>query len=231
MATKAGEYEGINQDRPDALDGAVPLTLGQEFSGYVARSTTASNSFAVRWTGLYEAGARRTASANRAECPAGFAEKAAERITRVDGQPFVSARTSSPPSPGTSEGDASGALRTLGLRLMKIANTSAGWVRPAVRLAELRPAGERARLVDHARQGEPDPERALTMVCLPAWATTWPSASPVAREFRAERVQAGDRVQRAELDPPPGRRVRSSTALCRGLMPDRERIGQYVAIR
>ena len=74
------------------------------------------------------------------------------------------------------------------------------------------PARERARLLDHARQGQPDPGRghddglhAGDRQQRHRRLRGQPGA------FRAERVQAGDRQRRAAVDPPPRRRVRSAS--------------------
>ena len=91
----------------------------------------------------------------------GFAEAAAAEIAKLTGLPFVTA-----PNKFTVQGahDAlvqlSGTLRTLAVSLYKIANDirlmSCG---PRAGFAELHPPGERARLLDHAGQGQPDPGR------------------------------------------------------------------------
>jgi len=74
---------------------------------------------------------------------------------------------------------ASGRAAELACALMKIAN-DIRWdgFRPAVRARRAAAAGERARLVDHARQGEPDQSEALTMVCCQVMGNDVAVASP-----------------------------------------------------
>ena len=105
------------------LQDATPLTLGQEFSGYV--SLLDANLIRLRQVlpGLRELAIGGTAVGTGLNAPPQFAEKAAARIAELTGQPF----TSHPNKfAALSSHDelvmASGALKTLAGSLMKIAN-------------------------------------------------------------------------------------------------------------
>jgi hypothetical protein len=79
---------------------------------------------------------------------------------------FARPRTSSRPWRPRRAGRASTAPQHAGRRsCSRSPTTSAARQRPALRHRRADPAGKRAGLVDHARQGQPDPGEALTMVC------------------------------------------------------------------
>jgi len=63
LATKAGEYEGIIKIGRTHLMDAVPLTLGQEFSGYVAQLDYCIEQLRGALDGLYELALGGTRSA------------------------------------------------------------------------------------------------------------------------------------------------------------------------
>ena len=104
----------------------------------------------------------------------------------------------------------SGAYNVLAVSLMKIANDirllGSG---PRSGLGELHAAGERARLLDHAGQGQPDPGRGADHGRDPGHGQ--PRHRHRRRQpgpFRAQRVQAGDDLQRAAIRPADRRRLR-----------------------
>jgi fumarate hydratase class II len=70
---------------------ATPLTLGQEFSGYVTQVGNAILRIEQTLPGLYELAQGGTAVGTGLNAPKGFAEKVAERIASITGLPFVSA--------------------------------------------------------------------------------------------------------------------------------------------
>jgi fumarate hydratase class II len=70
---------------------ATPLTLGQEFSGYVQQVSNANHRLKESLHGLYELAQGGTAVGTGLNAPIGFAEKVAERIAAISGLPFVTA--------------------------------------------------------------------------------------------------------------------------------------------
>ena len=143
------------------LQDAVPLTLGQEFSGYVAQLDGDIARLEAVLPGLHEIALGGTAVGTGLNAHPEFAERVAARIAELTGQPFSRAPNKFAALAGQEATVfASGALRTLA--------TQPDEDRERHPLAGLGAAGrprraaaarERARLLDHARQGEPDPER------------------------------------------------------------------------
>src|SRR5439155_7852583 len=123
LAAKQHEFQDIVKIGRTHLMDAVPLTLGQEFSGYVAQLDAALQGVRGTLPGLYELALGGTAVGTGLNAPPGFADKAAAHIAELTGQPFVSAANK---FAALAAHDAlvltSGALRTLAVALMKIAN-------------------------------------------------------------------------------------------------------------
>ncbi len=105
------------------LQDAVPLTLGQEFSGYVAQLDADLNRIKGVLPDLYELAMGGTAVGTGLNTAKGFAEKVAQRIQQKTGFPFISAPNKFA-ALAAHDGIvmASGALKTLACSLMKIAN-------------------------------------------------------------------------------------------------------------
>jgi len=105
------------------LQDAVPLTLGQEFSGYVGQLDDNLKRIELILPGLYELALGGTAVGTGLNAPKGFADRAAEQIAKITGLPFVSA-----PNKFTAQAShdaivmTSGLLKTLACSLLKIAN-------------------------------------------------------------------------------------------------------------
>lgn len=105
------------------LQDAVPLTLGQEFSGYVGMLDDNLARLERALPGLYQLALGGTALGTGLNAGPGFAETAAEYVAQLTGLPFVSA-----PNKFTVMGAhdaivmASGTLKTLAVSLYKIAN-------------------------------------------------------------------------------------------------------------
>ena len=105
------------------LQDATPLTLGQEFSGYVAQLDHGLKHIADALPHLYELALGGTAVGTGLNAHPEFATKVAAEIAKLTGLPFVTA-------PNKFEALAScdgvvhahGALKTLAASLMKIAN-------------------------------------------------------------------------------------------------------------
>ena len=105
------------------LQDAVPLTLGQEFSGYVAQLDAAMDNIKKTLPGLYELAIGGTAVGTGLNTHPDFAVKVAKKIAELTGQPFVTAPNK---FAALAAHDAlifaSGALKTLAAAFMKIAN-------------------------------------------------------------------------------------------------------------
>ena len=105
------------------MQDATPLTLGQEWSGYVGMLTDDLERTENALQGVYRLALGGTAVGTGINSAPGFAEAAAAQIAKLTGLPFVSA-----PNKFTVQGahDAlvqlSGTLRTLAVSLYKIAN-------------------------------------------------------------------------------------------------------------
>ena len=123
LAQKSGEFDGIVKIGRTHLQDATPLTLGQEFSGYVAQLAHGARHVQDALPHLCELALGGTAVGTGLNAPKGYAEQAAAELARLTGLPFVTA-------PNKFEALASvdalvfahGALKTLAASLMKIAN-------------------------------------------------------------------------------------------------------------
>ncbi len=123
LAAKAEEFSDIVKIGRTHLQDAVPLTLGQEFSGYVAQLDADLARIAATLPGLYELAIGGTAVGTGLNTHPEFAERCAAKIAELTGLPFVSAPNK---FAALASHDAlvfaSGALKTLAVSLMKIAN-------------------------------------------------------------------------------------------------------------
>ena len=123
LMTKSEEFKDIIKSGRTHLMDAVPITLGQEFSGYVQQLDKAIERINLVLPGLYEIALGGTAVGTGLNSHPDFAEKVANNISNITGLPFVSA-------PNKFEALAAhdavvfahGALKTLAASLMKIAN-------------------------------------------------------------------------------------------------------------
>ncbi len=123
LAQKAHDFDGIVKIGRTHLQDATPLTLGQEFSGYVAQLKHGERHIRAALPHLYELALGGTAVGTGLNAPKGYAEQGAAELARLTGLPFVTA-------PNKFEALASvdalvhahGALKTLAASLMKIAN-------------------------------------------------------------------------------------------------------------
>jgi len=123
LATKAEAYERITKIGRTHLMDAVPLTLGQEFSGYVAQLTADVARIEYSMGDLYELAAGGTAVGTGLNTHPEFGVRVAEAIASITELPFVTAPNK---FAALAAHDAvvatSGALRTLAGSLMKIAD-------------------------------------------------------------------------------------------------------------
>jgi fumarate hydratase class II len=123
LDVKRIEFEGIVKIGRTHLQDAVPLTLGQEFSGYVAQLDGDIARIEASLPSLYEIALGGTAVGTGLNSHAKFGEMAAARIAAQTGLPFVTAPNKFAALAGQEATvAASGALRTLATSLMKIAN-------------------------------------------------------------------------------------------------------------
>ena len=123
LAQKASDFEDIVKIGRTHLQDATPLTLGQEFSGYVAQLEQGEKHVWAALPHLCELALGGTAVGTGLNAPPGFDVQVAAELARLSGLPFVTA-------PSKFEAMAScdalvhahGALKTLAASLMKIAN-------------------------------------------------------------------------------------------------------------
>jgi len=83
------------------LQDATPLTLGQEFSGYVNLLDRDGGRVAIALDGLYDLAIGGTAVGTGLNAHPEFAERAARKISELTGLPFRSHPNNSPRSPRT----------------------------------------------------------------------------------------------------------------------------------
>jgi fumarate hydratase class II len=123
IAAKAEEWKDIIKIGRTHMQDATPITLGQEWSGYVGMLADDLERIDDALKAVYRLALGGTAVGTGINSPPGFAEAAAAEIATLTGLPFVTA-----PNKFTVQGahDAlvqlSGTLRTLAVSLYKIAN-------------------------------------------------------------------------------------------------------------
>ena len=123
LAEKAAEYDSVVKIGRTHLQDAVPLTLGQEFSGYVAQLDYAVRRIKGALPEIFELPLGGTAVGTGLNAPAGFAEDAASEIARLTDLPFTSAPNKFALLAGHDAIVAlSGSIKALACSLMKIAN-------------------------------------------------------------------------------------------------------------
>ncbi len=168
LDAKRAEFDGIVKIGRTHLQDAVPLTLGQEFSGYVAQLDGDLARIESALPALYEIALGGTAVGTGLNSPPRFGELAAARIASLTGLPFTTAPNKFAALAGQeAEVAASGALRTLATSLMKIAN-DIRWLGsgPRAGLGELRlPENEPGSSIMPGKVN-PTQSEMLTMVCI-----------------------------------------------------------------
>ena len=176
---------------------AVPLTLGQEFSGYVQQMKYGIDRAKQTLPRLSELAQGGTAVGTGLNAPKGFDKAFAARVSEITGFRFRTARNKFEALAANDAAvEASGRLeRAGGLSDEDRQRHPLPRLRPALRPRRADPAGQRTGLVDHAGQGEPDPVRGADHGVLPG------DRQPhnghrrrLERPFRAQRVQAGDHL-------------------------------------
>ncbi len=123
LDAKAKEFMGVVKIGRTHLQDATPLTVGQEFSGWVSLLDRDGARIAMALEGLLDLAIGGTAVGTGLNAHPEFAERAARKIADLTGLPF---RSHPNKFASLSAHDeivfASGALKTLAASLMKIAN-------------------------------------------------------------------------------------------------------------
>jgi fumarate hydratase class II len=167
LRRKAAEFSGIVKIGRTHLQDATPLTLGQEFSGYVAQLDHGLRHIESALPHLHELALGGTAVGTGLNAHPEFADRVAKELSRITGHPFASA-------PNKFEALAAhdalvfahGALKTLAASLMKIAN-DVRWLSsgPRCGIGELRiPENEPGSSIMPGKVN-PTQSEALTMAC------------------------------------------------------------------
>jgi fumarate hydratase class II len=167
LGKKSDEFKNLIKIGRTHLMDAVPMTLGQEFSGYVAQLDAALARIQGSLPELYELALGGTAVGTGINTHRDFPSKAAAHLAKLTGQPFVSAKNKfyalATHDPLVA---ASGTLRSLSAALMKIAN-DIRWLGsgPRAGLAELHlPENEPGSSIMPGKVN-PTQSEAMTMVC------------------------------------------------------------------
>uniref|UniRef100_A0A646QHX9 fumarate hydratase n=1 Tax=Hemiscolopendra marginata TaxID=943146 RepID=A0A646QHX9_9MYRI len=123
LDAKAKEFKDIIKIGRTHTQDAVPLTLGQEFSGYVTQMAFGIERVNATLPRLYYLAAGGTAVGTGLNCKKGFAEKVAAKVSQLTGLPFVTAPNKFEAlAANDSMVEVSGALNVIACSVMKIAN-------------------------------------------------------------------------------------------------------------
>ncbi len=168
LAKKSFEFKDIIKIGRTHLMDATPLTLGQEFSGYVQQLTNGLERINASLPHLYELALGGTAVGTGLNTHPEFAVKAAAKIAELTGNPFISARNKFE-ALATHDAlvETSGVLKTLAASLMKIAN-DIRWLGsgPRCGIGELSlPENEPGSSIMPGKVN-PTQSEAMTMVCV-----------------------------------------------------------------
>jgi fumarate hydratase, class II len=123
IEAKANAWMDVVKIGRTHLEDAVPLSVGQEWSGWAAQIRAALAEVEYSRIGLYQLALGGTAVGTGLNAPQGFSRKVAAKIAELTGKPFVTA-----PNKFMAQGSldamvrASAALRGVAVALMKVAN-------------------------------------------------------------------------------------------------------------
>jgi len=167
LAQKSKDFDSIVKIGRTHLQDATPLTLGQEFSGYVAQLEHAERHIHAALPHLYELALGGTAVGTGLNAPKGYAVAVAAELADLTALPFITA-------PNKFEAlaacdalvHAHGAFKGLAASLMKIAN-DIRWLASGPRsgIGELRiPENEPGSSIMPGKVN-PTQSEALTMLC------------------------------------------------------------------
>ena len=168
LSIKAAAFSDIIKIGRTHLQDATPLTLGQEFSGYVAQLDIALTALRAALPPLYALALGGTAVGTGLNAPHGFDVAAIEHIAKAAGLPFVPATNKFAALAGhEAMVIASGACKTLAVAALKIAN-DIRWLGsgPRCGLGELTlPVNEPGSSIMPGKVN-PTQAEALSMVCV-----------------------------------------------------------------
>ncbi len=168
LGAKANDFADIVKIGRTHLQDATPLTLGQEFSGYVCLLDQSLRDIEFSLTGLYQLAIGGTAVGTGLNAHPEFGDRAAAHIAKLTGFPFQSAPNKFAALSGHNEFViASGAVKSLACALMKIAN-DIRWLAsgPRCGLGELNiPENEPGSSIMPGKVN-PTQSEALTMICI-----------------------------------------------------------------
>jgi fumarate hydratase class II len=123
IESKAKTWMNVVKTGRTHLQDAVPLTVGQEWSGYAAQVRDAMENVRRSLDGLYRLACGGTAVGTGLNAPAGFSRDIAKEVADLTGKPFVTA-----PNKFAAQGSldamvaAMAVVRGVAVALMKIAN-------------------------------------------------------------------------------------------------------------
>jgi fumarate hydratase class II len=167
FARKSEEFKEIVKTGRTHLMDATPLTLGQEFSGYVSQLEHGLKALKNTLPHLSELALGGTAVGTGLNAPKGYDVLVAEKIAGLTGLPFITAENKFESlSAHDAMVETSGALKTLAVSLMHIASNirllASG---PRCGIGELRlPENEPGSSIMPGKVNPTQPE-AMTMVC------------------------------------------------------------------
>lgn len=167
LADKSTAFAGIVKIGRTHLQDATPITLGQEFSGYVAQLDIAKAGIESSLPAMCQLALGGTAVGTGLNAPPDFGVRAAVELARLTGLPLLSARNKFAALGGHEPlVFCHGALKTLATALMKVAN-DVRWLASGPRsgLCEIRiPENEPGSSI---MPGKVNPTQceALTMIC------------------------------------------------------------------
>jgi fumarate hydratase class II len=165
---KAVEWVDVVKIGRTHLQDAVPLTVGQEWSGWATQLRDARHRLETALHAVYELAAGGTAVGTGLNAPPGFGEEIAAKLAELTGLPLKTA-----PNKFAAQGSLDGmvavsaGLRGVAVSLMKIANDMR-WLAsgPRAGLHELRlPANEPGSSIMPGKVN-PTQQEAMVMVCL-----------------------------------------------------------------
>lgn len=167
LEEKSNAFRDIVKIGRTHLQDATPLTLGQEFSGYVAQLQQADRHLHAALPHLCELALGGTAVGTGLNAPKGYAEQVAGELARLTGLPLVTAANKfEVMAAADALVHAHGALKTLAASLMKIAN-DVRWLASGPRsgIGELRiPENEPGSSIMPGKVN-PTQSEAMTMLC------------------------------------------------------------------
>ena len=232
LGRKASEFTGVIKIGRTHLQDAVPMRLGQEFSGYAQQVAAARERVDGAMAGMYELALGGTAVGTGLNAEPGFAGDVIAEIARRTGLPFREARNH---FEAQASKDAivflSGALRTYAVALTKIAN-DVRWLGsgPRCGLGELRLAAVQPGSSIMPGKVNPVIAESVLMVCAQVIgydaAIVWSGAAGNFELNVMMPVMAYDLLESIELLAAASRNF--AERLVDGLEADRERAGAFV---